>query len=590
MGKIKPSVIGQAAVFILAAVVLLVTYLNSNQASMSMPIKLDFVGEYSADDGATWRELDKNTKLSAADGDLILRGNFGFETREGTPFKFYLNHINMNIYVNGEWSFIDSRSEMGLTPSGCCRQWAEWIAPELTDKDVVEIRLDNPHKSGNGNAYNQWLNSIYVGDSYIFDSYMLKGGKAARITGLVIVVVAFMLLGVVLASCLLQINLGEGAGRLGFFTAFMGGYFIMDTADVSLWSYSNIINTYGLQLCIMLAAFCLVMCVGTCIKTRAKRAADIAAVLSLLTNMVLLVLCLAGVMVIYDTAVYFAAAHAVIFVVLLGCLFYECACGSGDDIVLVSYILLIGAALLDMADARLNLWQVGICSKTVFLGLFLLHIVRIIKVVPENYRAAVQSEKFVAEVQNSRISLMLSQIKPHFLYNCIGAISELCRQNPDRAREALGDFSDYLRLNMESINCKELIHFSRELKHIEKYLKLEKMRFGDDLDIVYDIQAQDFFIPPLVVQPLVENAVKHGICMAENGGTVTIHTQSDGDKIIITIADNGVGFDVNLLLDNDEKHIGIQNVRKRLEFMVGGTLEITSVKGEGTTAVIKFLG
>lgn len=116
------------------------------------------------------------------------------------------------------------------------------------------------------------------------------------------------------------------------------------------------------------------------------------------------------------------------------------------------------------------------------------------------------------------------------------------------------------------------------------------MRFGDDLDIVYDIQAQDFFIPPLVVQPLVENAVKHGICMAENGGTVTIRTQSDGDKIIITIADNGVGFDVNLPIDDGEKHIGIQNVRKRLEFMVGGTLEITSVKGEGTTAVIKFLG
>ncbi|MGN1319229.1 MAG: sensor histidine kinase, partial [Lachnospirales bacterium] len=296
-----------------------------------------------------------------------------------------------------------------------------------------------------------------------------------------------------------------------------------------------------------------------------------------------------GVMVIYDTAIYFMAVHTVIFVVLIGCLFHQCRYGSGGYIVPISYILLIVAALLDIANTRLYLWQEGICSKTVFLGLFVLHVIRIIKVVPKNYCAAVQAEKLSAELQSSRISLMLSQIKPHFLYNCISAISELCRKNPDKAREALADFSDYLRLNMESINCKELIHFSRELRHIEKYIKLEKMRFGDDLNIIYDIQVEDFFLPPLVVQPLVENAVKHGICMSENGGTVTIRTQRDGDKIIITISDDGVGFDVYLPLDKNEKHIGIQNVRKRLEYTVRGTLEIKSVKGEGTTAVISFL-
>ncbi|MGN1317509.1 MAG: hypothetical protein ACI4VF_00735, partial [Lachnospirales bacterium] len=301
MKKIKPSLIGQTAIFILAAVVLLVTYLNSSQAIMSARTKLDFVGKYSIDNGASWTELGKNTKLSAFDGNLILRGNFGFDVAEGTPFKFYLNHINMNIYVNGEWSYIDSRSEMGLIPSGCCRQWVEWSSPELTDKDVVEIRIDNPHKYGNGNAYNELLNSIYVGNSYIFDSYMQNSGKVSRITGFVIVVVALMLLGVVLASCLLQITLGEYAGRLGFFTAFMGGYFILDTVDVSLWSHSNIINTYGLQICIMLATFCLVMCIDACIKTKAKRIANIAAVISFLTNAFLLILSLAGVMVIYDT-------------------------------------------------------------------------------------------------------------------------------------------------------------------------------------------------------------------------------------------------------------------------------------------------
>ncbi|MGN0527912.1 MAG: sensor histidine kinase [Eubacterium sp.] len=195
----------------------------------------------------------------------------------------------------------------------------------------------------------------------------------------------------------------------------------------------------------------------------------------------------------------------------------------------------------------------------------------------------VEQEK---ELTKMNIDVMLSQIQPHFLYNSIGAISELCKQNPQQAREALQSFADYLRGNMNSVNCPDFIPFTDELLHIEAYLKLEKMRFADKLNIVYDIEEKDFSLPPLTVQPIVENAVKHGICKTEDGGTVTLKTRKNGNEIVISVIDDGVGFDVGLYEKNTQGHIGILNVKKRLEQTACGELTVSSKIGSGTTAQI----
>lgn len=183
---------------------------------------------------------------------------------------------------------------------------------------------------------------------------------------------------------------------------------------------------------------------------------------------------------------------------------------------------------------------------------------------------------------------MLSQIQPHFLYNALGTIRGLCRKNPEQAWEALGDFSKYLRGNMSALTNKENIYFNSELCHIEAYLRLEKVRMGDRLNILYDIQEKDFLIPPLTVQPLVENAIKHGLFDKAEGGTLILHTRKENNKIIISIKDNGLGFDENepLAQDDHHAHIGVANVRTRLKKMVDGQLLIDSTPGEGTTATI----
>lgn len=187
-----------------------------------------------------------------------------------------------------------------------------------------------------------------------------------------------------------------------------------------------------------------------------------------------------------------------------------------------------------------------------------------------------------------RTRLMLSQIQPHFLFNSLSTISALCTASPERAKKATNDFADYLRGNLSSLISERLTDFESELDHTETYLRLEKLRFGDDMEVVYDIQAKDFDIPALSLQPIVENAVKYGVCGNEDGGKIEIRTYVSDGWIYIVVSDDGPGFSPSSYLSDGKQHIGIVNVRKRLENLVGGSLEIKSSPGGGTVATIRI--
>lgn len=191
-----------------------------------------------------------------------------------------------------------------------------------------------------------------------------------------------------------------------------------------------------------------------------------------------------------------------------------------------------------------------------------------------------------AELTNARINVMLSQIGPHFLYNSLVAIRSLCHSSPETASEAIGEFAGYLRGNLESLSLNKPIPFEKELKHVEVYLSLEKKRFCDRLNIVYNIAVKNFCIPALTLQPIVENAVRYGITKSTTEGTVTIVTTETDAAFIITVYDDGVGFDPSVTKQDGRAHVGIENVRSRLAAMCGGTLEISSTLNVGTTAKI----
>lgn len=191
------------------------------------------------------------------------------------------------------------------------------------------------------------------------------------------------------------------------------------------------------------------------------------------------------------------------------------------------------------------------------------------------------------ELSEARSDIMLSQIQPHFLYNVLTGIRELCYSDPSKAASAIGSFSAYLRENMASLTSKEPIPFKKELQHTVTYLELEKLRFGERLRVRYDIQADDFALPPLSVQVIVENAVRHGITTKEEGGEVCIAAEDYGGAYVVSIVDDGVGFDAGSEYDVSV-HVGIRNVRMRLAEMSGATLDVESALGRGTRAVIRI--
>ena len=189
------------------------------------------------------------------------------------------------------------------------------------------------------------------------------------------------------------------------------------------------------------------------------------------------------------------------------------------------------------------------------------------------------------ELKQSQISILLSQIQPHFIYNTLSSIRYLCKLDAELAQKSIDDFALYLRCNMDSLQKSDLIPFEKELLFIETYVKLEQLRFGDRIKVVYDFEETNFDVPSLTLQPLVENAIKHGISLKENGGTVALKTERIDNDILISIIDDGVGFDVDKQLDDGRTHIGLTNVKHRLSYFIDSEFNVES-SSLGTTIKI----
>jgi hypothetical protein len=205
----------------------------------------------------------------------------------------------------------------------------------------------------------------------------------------------------------------------------------------------------------------------------------------------------------------------------------------------------------------------------------------------ENVRIAEEREKTKKELYEAKVNVMVSQIQPHFMYNALSSIAMMCTIDPETAQEATVTFADYLRGNMDSLKQTAPVPFEMELEHLKKYLYIEQLRFGKKLQVEYDLPVMNFRVPMLSIQPLVENAVKHGVGMKKKGGTVVISTRETDTAYQVIIRDDGVGFDPDAKKEPDGRsHVGMENTRKRLMDLCGAGIITESVIGEGTTVTI----
>lgn len=251
---------------------------------------------------------------------------------------------------------------------------------------------------------------------------------------------------------------------------------------------------------------------------------------------------------------------------------------------LVSFLIYI---IFPITAEIIQIYNYGVSLLTPAIMLSLLFI--FVNIQLEGEIALKEREKELAE---SKIAVMNTQIQSHFLYNILALIRQLCDSNPALAKDAITEFSYFLRANMSALNDisegRGTVSFTQEVKHVKNYLKLEEMRFGDRLKVVYEIGASDFKLPLLSIQPLVENAVCHGILKKEEGGTVTIRSEENEDNFMVIIQDDGIGLTLAPHDTEDRIHIGINNVKNRVAAMCGGSVEIRESPGKGTIAVIRI--
>lgn len=206
----------------------------------------------------------------------------------------------------------------------------------------------------------------------------------------------------------------------------------------------------------------------------------------------------------------------------------------------------------------------------------------------EAFKEARRAAELEKELSDMNMTLMLSQIQPHFMYNALNTIKYLTKKDPKSAEKAIVKFSSYLRANMDSLTQKEPIAFKKEMEHVDNYISIERLRFGDRLNVEYDIACDNFTIPPLTIQPIAENAIKHGINQKVDGGTLKISSCEKDEYVIVSIEDDGVGFDVNEVKNDGCSHVGMNNIKSRLKEMLNAEVTVESVENQGTTVTIRI--
>ncbi len=548
------------------------------------------VGVYSIG-GGPWQELTQDSTLPAFDGPLLFRGHLPRSMKAGTQLHFLSNHLAVTISVNGH-VLCSQRMECVENPrlrrDLCGKSWfTRTMYHDYSPEDEVEICLYNLHEAGNSSAYRDFFNSVCDGPLPALDYVLTVASRAELLLGVVVMLASFAFFSVALVSSLADFPIGVSQWKWGAVCFFSGFFLVMDTPLLALQGAPLAFRTAVHVACTMFASLFIHLHIVECLTAWRKKCASFLTICCQFVIGVLLSCALAQDAPLYDTVVFWVPWQ----VFLSGCFILLCILEwrrntTASHSFLFSSLLLLAAILLDLLDIPIFLYSQGTLVKATFLLLFTLKILWLLTRVPATYKAAARAQKLEAELAESQFDAAMSQIQPHFLYNALGSIYYLCGKDPPKAQKAIGDFSDYLRMNLGSMRQKTPIPFQRELQHIRTYLALEKMSSEDELTYQFHIHAIDFFVPALSVQPLVENAVKHGIFKKPGGGTVTISSEEYDDHFEITVADDGVGFNPKQSPQTDRIHIGIPNVRERLAAMCNGQLETHSNPGSGTTATI----
>lgn len=548
--------------------------------------KIAPVGEYSIDGGNTFNTFDNVIYIKSYNSDeMIIRGHFDREIPAGEMIHFYLTNDELTLSVNGKAVYVKGANRDN--------PWNTYITTDtIKCSDNIEMKLKSQRHHVFNQSFPRTYGKIYIGSKFgLLKTMLLR--NSVQILGCILVAV----LGFAIMLNRLSLDKYDAVDKEGMIT--LGVMLIVCAATCFIdYEFITLINPNYFSL----------------------KYVD-----ALTQAMSTIFISLNFVKYIYEEKAKRRFRHLIWVMVGLTALYVVWqmiyATGADGEINLFSFLTVFGAILVaaqlviifssvsDMSKFNRISFDTSLCLVAAALfeivhfiltGEYLVYILFIALVVfsilqynliimnnAKNLKEAQKAYVLEQELTDNQIKMMLSQIQPHFLYNALGTIRALCVRNPKEARSAMDHFAKYLRANMDSLNEHWCIPFTKELEHVKSYLYIEKLRFEDKLNIEYDIRTTDFMIPPLALQTMVENAVKHGLLPKEEGGTIKISAFETDTCFEVVVADDGVGFDQAVkTIDTGRSHIGVANTRQRIMGMCNGSLNIGSRSGEGTTITI----
>ena len=601
--KLKNRIFISLCISLLAIVLCTFVYTGrqyGSQAMNALYLSAEFQGEYKVADG-NFQPYVKGEHIPANKGDVTLKGHFQLFVPttgevvgiadEGVVLAFYFNHIGGEVSEGGE-EFRPFDAESVLIGEDLCGKM--YIGYECKGAEEITIRLKNPHKFGNPGAIDDFLNNLSTYGGTAFERDTLNRGSADRILGIAFILFAFMILGTTIFSMLIHIKGSKNLWLAGFGIFSAGIYFLFKAHGVMFFSEIIKFNTRMVIGSMMLYMLCVTAFIAGMFEDKFRKLSNSLTILALFSNLAIMLSPSVSDVKFYDTLPVWVSVQSVICIVMSVLLAIRIAKDDKKEKMLSAFAMLpMISFIIDVAGITFGLSTRVIVSEIVFILVFIVSVIVLLKVVPQNLNAAIrarelEAEKLIlkAELTESRIATMISQIQPHFIYNTLGTIEQLCITEPKEASKLVRNFSLYLRGNFSELDNAKPIRFSQEMNHVKHYTDIEQVRFPD-MTIQYDLRSVEFLLPALSVQPLVENAIKHGLMGLEEGGIVTISAYETDDSYIVEVTDDGVGFDMSVGYD-ETKHVGIKNIRGRIEAMCSGTLTIESEIGKGTKATIRI--
>lgn len=538
--------------------------------------KLGFFGQWSRD-GVTWHVYGGET-LSSLEGDLYLRGDFGMQFPEGGSFSFYAFHTKVRIDLNGQTVY-DNEDD------ACAACWVSVRVPYVGAEDAFLIRLSNDHPVGNAHAYELFTDNLYYGDLQEIRSTVEDRDMARRMIGITVMALSLALMGMALVFGIMKQNQTTRLLPLGLMALCYGGYLVFSSPSISLGSYRPTLTACALFMSVIVALLELSILLRNCLTAWRRKIAGATLSIQMVWLVILLFRNVFGDLNVCRLLDLWVPPQVGALVLLLGLGIWEWLRVKEKRmgfLVLCSGILVV--IMLETLNEWLLLWPERLILDVVVAMFFFAYAVYGMVRVPLNFREAARAEKLQGDLNQNRIVLAMSQIRAHFIFNILNAISGMCKYDPEKADATLIRFARYLRGNIDVMQEDVLETFTATLNHLQDYIALEQIRFGDKIRFKTETAATAFSLPPLVLQPLVENAIKHGLTPKPEGGTITLTTEATGDSIVITVADDGVGFSAET--PEKKASVGLKNVRFRLQQLVNGTMHIDSTPGQGTVVTV----